>query len=60
MSKKNIIDTRQVGNATHVTFQTDSGPKTYAYVGSSARALARGTDPAQLAGRLVVGTRKKK
>lgn len=59
MSKKNILKTEDVGDATHVTFQTDSGPMTYAYVGSSKRALARGTDPSQLAGRFIKPPKKK-
>ena len=59
MSKKNILKTEQVGNETRVTFDTDSGPRTYAYVGSSKRALERGTDPAQLAGRFIKPTKKK-
>lgn len=53
MSKKNIIAKVPVGNAVHVTFQTDNGNMTYEYKGSSARALKRGTDPGQLSGRLV-------
>jgi len=53
MSKKNILKKENVGTKVHVTFDTASGPMTYEYSGSSARALKRGTDPSQLLGKRV-------
>jgi hypothetical protein len=53
MSKKNITEQKTVGKDIHVTFDTDKGPVTYKYSGSSARALKRGTDPSQLLGKRV-------
>ncbi len=59
MSKKNIIEQKQVGNKTHVVFETESGRMTYEYSGSSARALKRGTDPGNLSGKLIHHDKKK-
>ena len=53
MSKKNILKTEHLDGKTLITFDTASGPMTYEYQGSSARAVKRGTDPAKLIGRLV-------
>lgn len=53
MSKKNIVSRTNVGNKVQVTFDAADGLRTYEYVGSSARALKRGTDPANLSGRLI-------
>ena len=53
MSKKNITKTEHLNNHSLVTFDTDKGPMVYKFIGSSARALKRGTDPKQLAGVLV-------
>jgi hypothetical protein len=50
MSKKNILKTEHRDDGTFITFDTASGPMTYKYIGSSARAVKRGTDPKQLAG----------
>ena len=58
MSKKNILSTEQVGKKTHVTFETPNGTYKYEYVGSSARALKRGTDPSQLVGKLIEHKKK--
>jgi multidrug resistance efflux pump len=60
MSKKNIISKVNVGNKVQVTFDADDGQRTYEYVGSSARALKRGTDPADLSGRLILHKKSEK
>ena len=60
MSKKNITSKVDVGNKVHVTFETDDGHITYAFGGSSKRALNRGTDPSQLSGKLVKHEKKEK
>ena len=60
MSKKNIISKQDVGKDVHVTFETPAGTYTYRYGGSSKRALERGTDPSQLAGKLVKHEKKEK
>lgn len=59
MSKKNILKTEHRDGRSTVTFDTASGPMVYEYVGSSARALKRGTDPSQLAGKLVESKKAK-
>jgi hypothetical protein len=54
MSKKNITSINKVEpNKVHVTFDTGSGPMKYEYIGSSARAVLRGSDPANLLGRRI-------
>ncbi len=60
MSKKNIIEKKNVGNRVHVTFDAADGLRTYEYSGSSARALKRGTDPANLSGRLIAHKKPEK
>jgi len=60
MSKKNIIKKENVGNRVQVTFNTDDGQRTYEFSGSSARALKRGTDPANLSGRLIAHKKPEK
>ncbi len=57
MSKKNIIEQKDVGKKVHITFNTPGGQMTYEYSGSSVRALRRGTDPSQLSGRLIEHTK---
>jgi hypothetical protein len=54
MSKKNITSIDKIEpNKVHVTFDTVSGPMKYEYLGASARAVLRGSDPANLLGRRV-------
>ena len=53
MSKANIIKTEKIGSKVRLTFETTSGPVVYEFSGSSARALNRGTDPSQLAGKRI-------
>lgn len=53
MSKKNILSKVDTGKKVEVTFDAEDGKRTYEYTGSSARALRRGTDPGNLAGKLV-------
>jgi len=59
MSKKNILDRKQVDNNTvHVTFENIDGNRTYEYKGSSARAIMRGRDPQGLTGGRLVSHKK--
>jgi len=54
MSKKNITSINKVEpNKVHITFDTTTGPMKYEYLGASARAVLRGSDPAQLLGRRI-------
>ena len=54
MSKANILSKETLPNGKIlVTFDAHDGHRTYEYVGSSARALKRGSDPGQLSGKLV-------
>lgn len=51
MSKKNIVDKKQIDNNTmHVTFDNPDGQRVYEFKGSSMRAIKRGKDPAGLTG----------
>ena len=59
MSKKNILEQKEVGKKIHVTFDAVDGKRTYEFSGSSARALKRGTDPGNLSGRLIHHDKKK-
>jgi len=60
MSKKNIVSQEKLPNGRiQVVFDTDSGPMKYEYSGSSARALLRGSDPGQLAGKRIEERKKK-
>ena len=57
MSKKNIISTKWLSEGkAHVVFKTSNGTKTYEFSGSSARAFKKGSDPAQLSGKLIEKT----
>jgi len=60
MSKKNIIKKENIGNRVQITFDADDGQRTYEFSGSSARALKRGTDPANLSGRLIAHKKPEK
>ena len=54
MSKDNILKTEQMPNGrTRVHFDAADGIRIYEFKGSSARALAKGRDPANLVGKLV-------
>lgn len=53
MSKKNIIKREDIGKKVQITFDSADGQRVYEFSGSSARALRRGIDPSQLAGKLV-------
>jgi hypothetical protein len=59
MSKKNIVDKKQIDNNTmHVTFDNPDGQRTYEFRGSSMRAIQRGKDPAHLTGGRLVNLKK--
>jgi hypothetical protein len=54
MSRANIVSTEEISpNHVRVKFKTATGHRVYDYKGSSARAFKRGSEPADLAGRLV-------
>ena len=54
MSKKNILKTEHLDDGrSRVTFDAADGERTYEYYGNSARAIKRGSDPANLMGKLV-------
>lgn len=60
MSKANIISQEKLPNGkVEVVFDTATGPMKYLYSGSSARALLRGSDPGQLAGKRIEERKKK-
>lgn len=60
MSKANIIETKTLDNGKiRVTFDAVDGERTYEYSGNSARAFKRGSDPAQLSGRLIAHKKNK-
>lgn len=57
MSKANIKSIEHLDDGkrqvSRVTFDSHDGERTYEYVGNSARAIKRGSDPANLLGKLV-------
>jgi hypothetical protein len=59
MSKKNIIDRKDVGNKVQLTFENPDGNRTYEYAGQSARAIRKGKDPASLSGGKLINHEKK-
>ena len=58
MSKKNIVDQKEVGKELHVTFETHDGERTYAFKGNSRKAFENGTDPSDLRGGRLVKPKK--
>ena len=58
MSKKNIVERKEVGDKVHLTFETADGNRTYEFSKRQAGYLKRGSDPANLSGKLV--TKKEK
>ncbi len=59
MSKKNISSKEEIGKKIQITFDAADGKRTYEYSGSSARAIKRGTDPANLTGGRLIRHEKK-
>jgi hypothetical protein len=53
MSKKNIVSQKEVDGKTHITFSTDSGDMTYSYTKRQSAYLKKGSDPANISGKLV-------
>ena len=59
MSKKNIVSQKEVNGKTHVTFEVSDGSHmTYEFTKRQAGYLKRGSDPANLSGKLVSDKKK--